>query len=121
VVTFNDDLQAIAQEIVRNNALERIHVGLDYFDASINRVGAWVIGARSTLKALLAALLEPRDQLRAFENQSNYFSRLALLEEVKTLPFGTVWDYFCLKSEVPDGEAWMREVQRYEKEVLSRR
>ncbi len=121
VVIVNDDLRALAEEIVRSNALGRAHVALDYFDASLNRVGAWVIGARATLKAFLCALLEPREQLRAFENQGNYFSRLAMLEETKSLPFGAVWDYVCLKAEVPSGEDWMREVQRYEKEVLSKR
>ncbi|MBM4160145.1 MAG: L-rhamnose isomerase [Ignavibacteria bacterium] len=121
VVIVNDDLRALAEEIVRSSALGRVHVALDYFDASMNRVGAWVIGARATLKAFLWALLEPREHLRAFENQGNYFSRLALLDEAKSLPFGAVWDYVCLRAEVPSGEDWLREVQRYEKEVLSKR
>jgi L-rhamnose isomerase len=121
VAILNDDLQALAQEIVRSNALGRVHLALDFFDASINRVGAWVIGARSALKALLGALLEPTEKLRGFERDGNYFARLALLEEAKTLPAGSVWDYFCLKMNVPPSESWMNEVDRYEKEVLSKR
>ena len=112
---------AIAQELVRGDFLGRVHIGLDYFDASINRVAAWVIGARAMLKALLAALLEPIDTLRKVENAGDFTSRLALLEEQKTLPLGAVWDYYCQKANVPAGRAWLDEVKRYEKDVLSKR
>ena len=101
MVTFNDDLQAIAQEIVRNDALERVHIGLDYFDASINRVAAWTIGARNTLRALLVALLEPREMLKQYEIEGDFSSRLALQEELKSMPFSAVWDYYCSKKNVP--------------------
>lgn len=121
VVTLNDDLHAIAQEIVRGGFLSRVHIGLDYFDASINRVAAWVIGARSTLRALLAALLEPHAQLCAFEQAGDYSSRLALLEEVKGLPFSAVWDDYCLKQGVPVGMRWMDEARAYERTVLAQR
>jgi L-rhamnose isomerase len=121
VVTFNDDLQAITQEIVRNDALERIHVGLDYFDASINRVAAWTIGARNTLRALLMALLEPQDLLQQFEAEGDYSSRLALLEELKSMPFSAVWDYFCLQKNVPVGMEFMKVIKDYEKNELSKR
>ena len=121
VVTFNDDLQAITQEIIRNDALERIHVGLDYFDASINRVAAWTIGARNTLRALLIALLEPREMLREFEIDGDYSSRLALLEELKSMPFSAVWDYYCLQKNVPIGMDFMSAIKDYEKNELSKR
>jgi L-rhamnose isomerase len=121
VVTFNDDLQAISQEIVRNNALERIHIGLDYFDASINRVAAWTIGARNTLRALLMALLEPLDMLKQFEVEGDYSSRLALLEELKAMPFSAVWDYYCLQKNVPVGIDFMNVIKDYEKAELSKR
>lgn len=121
VVILNDDVRSLAEEIVRCNVLGRVHLALDFFDASLNRVGAWVIGARSTLKALLVALLEPRAKLREFENQGNYFARLALLEEAKTLPFGAVWDYYCLKMNVQTSERWLKDVEKYEVEVLSKR
>jgi L-rhamnose isomerase len=121
VVTLTDELQAIAQELVRGQYLDRVHIGLDYFDASINRVAAWVIGARNMIKALLLALLEPTRILRKFEAEGDYTSRLALLEEIKSLPFGAVWDYYCLKSGVPIGGAWLAVMKQYEKEVLSKR
>jgi L-rhamnose isomerase len=121
VVILNDDLRALAEEIVRSSALSRVHLALDYFDASINRVGAWVIGARSTQKALLAALLEPLGKLREAEDAGNGFARLALLEEAKTLPLGQVWDYFCLTKGVPVGPAWITSVEQYEHKVLSLR
>jgi L-rhamnose isomerase len=121
VPILNDETQALAQEIVRSNALGRVHLALDYFDGSINRIGAWVIGARSTLKAILGALLEPTDKLRGFERDRNKYARLALLEEAKMLPAGLVWDYFCVKKSVPPAEDWMNDVERYEKEVLNRR
>jgi L-rhamnose isomerase len=121
VVTLTDDLHAIAQEIVRGGYVERVHIGLDYFDASINGVGAWVIGARAAQRALLAALLEPQDQLRSLEQACDYTGRLALLEELKALPVGAVWDYFCLKQNVPVGYAFMDDIRRYEQQVLARR
>jgi len=121
VVAFNDDLQAIAQEIVRNDALERIHIGLDYFDASINRIAAWTIGARNTLKALLMALLEPLDTLKQYEAEGDFSSRLALLEELKAMPFSTVWDYYCEMKGVPLGMDFMRVIKEYEKKELAKR
>lgn len=121
VVTFNDDTQAIANEIVRNEALERIHIGLDYFDASINRVAAWTIGARNTLRALLVALLEPREMLRQFELDGDFSSRLTLQEELKSMPFSAVWDYYCMKKNVPMGMDLMNVVKDYEKKELVNR
>jgi len=121
VVILSDELLAIAQEIVRGNYLQRVHIGLDFFDASINRVAAWIIGARCMLKALLSALLEPTDKLRQMEASGDFTSRLAMLEELKTLPFGTVWDYYCLKADVPIGPAWLQTVKDYEAKVLSQR
>ncbi len=121
VVIYNDDLLAIAQEIVRGGFLQRIHVGLDYFDASINRVAAYAIGARNTLRAMLTALLEPIDQLKKVEQAGDYTRRLALLEEIKGLPFGAVWDYHCLKQGAPVGLRFMDEVRAYEKKVLAKR
>ena len=121
VVIVDDSLLAIAQELVRGNFLDRTHVGLDYFDASINRVAAWVIGARAMLRALLIALLEPIELLRELESAGDYTARLALLEELKTLPSAAVWDYYCLKQNVPVGPAWIGEVRQYEKDVLSKR
>jgi len=121
VVILSDDLRATAEEIVRHNFIERIHIGLDFFDASINRIAAWATGTRAMLKALLWALLEPTEQLRQWEKEGNYTARLALLEELKTLPFGFVWDYYCLKRGAPVGAAWLNEVVRYESDVLSKR
>jgi len=121
VVTLTDELAAIAQQLVRGDFLERTHVALDFFDASINRVAAWVIGTRNTLKALLAALLEPTDTLAVLEAEGDFTARLAMLEDLKTMPLGAVWDYHCLRSDVPADAAWMPEVRRYEKDVLSQR
>ena len=121
VVTLTDELQAIAQEAIRGGYLDRIHFGLDFFDASINRIAAWVIGTRNLLKALLLALLEPIDRLRAAEVAGDYTTRLALMEEAKSLPFGAVWDAYCEREGVPVGEAWLAEVKRYEQQVLARR
>ncbi len=121
VVTLTDELEALAQELVRGGFLDRVHVGLDYFDASINRVAAWAIGARCLLKALLLALLEPAERLRAMEAAGDNTGRLALLEEAKTLPAGAVWDYYCLSKGAPAGTEWLDEVRRYEREVLSKR
>lgn len=121
VVTFNDDLQAIMQELVRGDFLGRTHIGLDYFDASINRVAAWVIGTRNALRALLLALLEPIDHMRSLEVAGDYTARLALLEELKGLPFGAVWDYHCLQAGVPVGVAYMDEIKAYETQTLLKR
>jgi L-rhamnose isomerase len=121
VVTLTDELQAIAQEIVWGGYADRIHIGLDYFDASINRIAAWVIGARNMEKSLLMALLAPIACLKKTEAQGDYTSRLALMEDAKVLPFGPVWDYYCQKAGKPPGEAWLAEVKTYEKDVLSQR
>ena len=121
VVIFNDDLLAIAQEIVRGGYLGRVHIGLDYFDASINRIAAWVIGTRNAQRAVLTALLEPIDQLRRMEKDGDFTGRLALLEELKGMPFGGIWDYFCLQQEVPVGFQYIEDVRAYEKDELSRR
>jgi L-rhamnose isomerase len=122
VVTFNDDLQSIAQEIVRNDALERVHVGLDYFDASINRVAAWTVGARNTLRALLMALLEPRQMLRQYEMEDDFSSRLALQEALKSMPFSAVWEYHCMQKDVPVGMDLMKVIKEYEqKELVTRK
>ncbi|WCJ58354.1 L-rhamnose isomerase [Fontisphaera persica] len=121
VVILNDELLSIAQELVRGNFLHRAHLGLDFFDASINRVAAWTMGARNFLRALLYALLEPYQTYQELELAGDYTARLALMEEAKTLPFGAVWDYHCLRHNVPVGGEWLAEVKRYEREVLSRR
>ncbi len=121
VVILDDSTRAIFEEIVRGSFLERTRIGLDFFDASINRVAAWVIGARATLKALLAALLEPIAKLRAYERAGDLAARLALLEEAKTLPLGAVWNEHCHRQNVPSGLTWLPEVQRYERETLARR
>jgi L-rhamnose isomerase len=118
VVVLNDELLALSQELVRGRFLERTHIGLDFFDASINRIAAWTIGTRNMLKSLLLALLEPVDTLRALEGTADYTSRLALLEESKTLPFGAVWDFYCERSGVPGGAGWLAQVKRYERDVL---
>jgi len=121
VVILSDELRAIAEEIVRGDYLERVHIGLDFFDASINRIAAWVTGTRCMIKALLIALLEPTKKLRQMENAGDYTLRLAMLEELKTLPFGTVWDYYCQKQDVPTGLDWLKEVKAYESKVTSLR
>ena len=121
VVLLTDELEAIAQEVVRGDYLGRVQIGLDFFDGSINRVAAWVIGARCTLKALLLALLEPAEALRRAESDGDTTARLALLEELKTLPFGAVWDFYCLTQDVPVGRDWLTQVKEYERSVLSKR
>jgi len=121
VVIMDDELQAIAREIVRNNLLERTNIGLDFFDATINRIAAWVIGTRNTQKALLRALLEPTAFLKQKELEGDFTTRLAYTEELKDFPFGDVWNYFCLKNNVPVGFDWFKEVQQYEKEILLNR
>jgi len=119
VVLLDDPTRNLMEEIVRGNYLERVHIGMDFFDASINRIAAWVIGARSTQKALLCALLEPQEQLCKFEEEGDFSSRLALLEEVKSLPFGAIWEEFCRRQNVPIRFEWMNHVKTYEYEVLS--
>ncbi len=121
VVILSDELRAIAQQLIRGDYLRRVHIGLDFFDASINRVAAWVIGTRCMLKALLIALLEPTEKLRKIEINGDYTARLAMLEELKTMPFGAVWDYYCTKMEVPPAQTWLDEVKDYEKDVLAKR
>ncbi|MGA2114642.1 MAG: L-rhamnose isomerase [Bryobacteraceae bacterium] len=121
VVILDDELQAIARELVRSGKLDRIHVGLDYFDASINRVAAWIVGARNMLKALLIALLEPTARLREIELAQDFTQRLVLLEELKSLPWSAVWDYYCSQKGVPAGFGWFDEIRRYERDVLSKR
>lgn len=121
VVVMDDELLAIAQNLVRTNLIDRTYIGLDFFDASINRIAAWVIGTRNMQKALLRAMLEPTADLMQKELEGDYTSRLALTEEYKTYPFGAVWDYFCEKNGVPVGADWLDEVKAYEKDVLSKR
>ena len=121
VVILSDELQALAQQLVRGDYLDRVHIGLDFFDASINRIAAWVIGTRCMLKALLMAMLEPTRNLKRIEVRGDHTSRLAMLEELKTLPFGAVWDYYCTKRNVPAGDNWLDEVKAYERDVLSKR
>ncbi len=121
VVTLTDELKAIAQEIVRNDRWQRVHLGLDFFDASINRVAAWVIGTRCMIKALLMALLEPAAKMHEFEINGDFTSRLAMQEELKTMPAGAVWDYYCLSCETPAGPAWLQKVKQYETDVLANR
>lgn len=115
VIVLDDELQNIMREVVRGDYLERIHIGLDYFDASINRVAAWVIGMRNARKALLFALLEPYQSVVKAEQAGDYTARLALGEEMKTLPFGAVWDQYCTQHDMPLGKAWVEQVQAYEK------
>jgi L-rhamnose isomerase len=121
VVTLNEDIQLIASEIIRNDYLGRVNIGLDFFDASINRIGAYVIGSRAVKKAFLYALLEPVAQLKGLEEQGLNFERLAIMEELKMKPFGAVWDYYCLKSGVPAAEGYIADIQEYERIVLSQR
>jgi L-rhamnose isomerase len=121
VVILSDELKALTEEVVRGDYLNRVHLGLDYFDASINRVAAWSVGARCLSKALLIALLEPSRQLCENERKGDFTTRLAMLEELKTLPFGAVWDYYCLRQGVPVGTSWLKEVKNYESRVLSKR
>ncbi|MFV0592927.1 MAG: L-rhamnose isomerase [Draconibacterium sp.] len=121
VVTLNEEIQLIASEIVRNDFMDRVNVGLDFFDASINRIGAYVIGTRAAQKAFLIAMLEPTKDLVAIEEAGKNFERLAMLEELKTMPFSAVWDYYCLQEGVPAGMDYIAEIQKYEEEVLLKR
>jgi L-rhamnose isomerase len=121
VVTYNDEIQLIASEIIRSNAIDRVNVGLDYFDASLNRIGAYVVGLRAAQFAFLNALLEPLDTLKKYEENGQYFERLALLEVMKTKPLGAVYDYYCMINNVPVAQDYIAEIQSYEKDVLSKR
>ncbi|MGE7822738.1 L-rhamnose isomerase [Paenibacillus sp. NPDC093718] len=121
VVIMDDELTEIGRELVRNNLLDVTHIGLDFFDASINRIAAWVIGTRNTIKALLRAKLEPVDRLKQAELEGDYTTRLALTEEFKSYPFGAVWDYYCERMGVPVREEWLSEVKQYEQDVLLKR
>ncbi len=121
IVVLNDDIYALFLELVRSDALERVYIGLDFFDGSLNRLGAWVIGARASLKGLLFALLEPRDTLVAYEESHGYFARLAMLEQLKTMPYGAVWDYYCLTQDSVLESSVIQEVLSYEEKVLRRR
>lgn len=121
VVILDDHLRGIMEELVRGDFLGRTHIGLDYFDASINRIAAWTIGTRNAIKALLIAMLEPLSKLRAMESSGDNTGRLATLEESKSLPFGAVWDEYCRRQDVPVGAAWLDEIRSYEKKVLSQR
>jgi len=121
VATFNDEILLIAQEIIRANVLHRVNIGLDFFDASLNRIGAYVIGARAVQQAFLFALLEPTERLREYEETGKNFERLAMLEIMKSKPFGAVWDYYCMKNKVPVGEDYITEIQKYESDVLKHR
>jgi len=121
VVLMDDPTRSIMEELVRGDFLGRTHIGLDFFDASINRIAAWVIGTRSTLKALLAALLEPAKLLRGAEASGDFTTRLALMEEAKTLPLGAVWQEYCVRENVPGDSSWIAEVKAHEKKILSKR
>ncbi|WP_018933972.1 L-rhamnose isomerase [Gracilibacillus lacisalsi] len=121
VIILDDELREIGLEIVRNDALDKVMIGLDFFDASINRVAAWTIGTRNMIKSLLYALLLPNDHLKQLQEEGNFTDRLALLEEFKTYPFGAIWDYYCEQMEVPAQEKWLEEVKDYENKVLSKR
>ncbi|MGI8455991.1 L-rhamnose isomerase [Pectobacterium carotovorum] len=121
VVLLDDETQAIAHEIVRHKLLNRVHIGLDFFDASINRIAAWVIGTRNMKKALLRALLEPTETLRTLEQNGDYTARLALLEEQKSLPWQAVWEYYCLRHDVIPGSEWLQQVRQYEETILTQR
>ena len=121
VVLFDDETKEIAKEIVRNDALDRVFLGLDFFDASINRISAWVVGMRNMQKAFLFALLQPNDKLKELQNNGEFTELMMLQEELKLYPFGEVWNYFCGQCRVPEKEDWFKEVQQYENEVLSKR
>lgn len=121
VVTFDDELKEIALEIVRNDAIDDVMIGLDFFDASINRIAAWTIGTRNMIKALLYAMLLPNEHLKQLQEKGDFTERLALLEEFKSYPFGAVWNYYCEMMDVPVKETWLQDVKSYEQEVLSKR
>ena len=121
VVLFDDETKEIAKEIVRNDAIDKVLIGLDFFDASINRIAAWTVGARNMQKALLYALLQPNDRLKALQDGGNFTELMVVQEEMKTLPFGDVWEEYCIQEGVPAGEDWFKDVKKYEDEVLMKR
>ena len=121
VVILDDELVTLAQEITRHDLFDKICIGLDFFDASINRIAAWTIGTRNTLKAFLYAMLEPTEQMKQFEYEGDYTSRLAMLEELKTMPWADVWNEYCQRQGVPVGYSWLQDVKQYEKDVLLKR
>ena len=121
VVIMNDEMLAIAQEIVRSGHMDRVHMGLDYFDASINRIGAYVVGIRSAQKAMLQALLEPTEKLRNFEKQDMRFERLAYLEELKSMPWNNLYSYYCLQQGAPVASEYIKMIEEYEDQVTSKR
>lgn len=121
VVILNDPLTALSQEIVRSGQMEKVHIGLDYFDASINRLGAYVVGIRSTQKAMLQALLEPTEKLRDYEKADKRFQRMAYLEELKAMPWNAVYNYYCLQQGIPAGDAYVDKIEQYETDVTSKR
>ncbi|MBE7053983.1 MAG: L-rhamnose isomerase [Ruminococcaceae bacterium] len=121
VVILDEELKAIMSEIIRNNFTDKVYIGLDFFDASINRIAAWVIGTRNTLKALLISLLEPTDMLKKLEHEGDFTSRLALLEELKSMPWMAVWNEYCERNNVCASSKWLEEVKKYEADVLFKR
>lgn len=121
VVILNEEVQLIASEIIRNNFVDRVKVGLDFFDASINRIGAYVVGTRAAQQAFLFAMLEPTDMIKKLEEEGKNFERMAMLEVMKTRSFGAVWDYYCMKEGVPSGDAYIADIQKYEQDVLLKR
>lgn len=121
VVTYNDEIREIAKELVRNNALNKAFIGLDFFDASINRIAAWVLGARSFQKALLESLLIPNEKLKMIQDEGDYTTRLVLMEELKMYPLSDIWDYFCMMNNVPQKEEWLTDIKSYEKNILVKR
>jgi L-rhamnose isomerase len=121
VVTWTDELTGICRELVRGGFLSRTHLGLDFFDASIHRVAAWVLGARSVLKALLFSFLEPAELLRACEAEGDFTRRLAIVEELRSLPFGAVWEEVCLRAGVPPGDTWIEDLRAWESKIRRRR
>ncbi len=121
IVILSDELLALSQEIVRSGHMDRVHVGLDFFDGSVNRIGAYVVGIRSTQRAMLQALLEPTEKLRDYEKKDNNFQRMAYLEELKAMPWNAIYNYYCSNSNVLVGEEYIKEVENYEKEVTSKR
>ncbi len=121
VVLFDDEIKEIMKEVVRNNAMDRVLIGLDFFDASINRIAAWVLGTRSAQKALLFALLQPNGALKTMQDEMRFTEKLVRMEEARTLPLDAVWSEYCRRQNVPGDGAWLGLVQQYEAEVLSRR
>lgn len=121
VVTFSDEVKSLFDEIIWADKLNSVNIGLDFFDASINRIGAYVTGVRAAQKAIMSSLLSPISKLREYEENGQYFERLALMEESKTMPIGAVWDYYCLSRNVPIGQDYIPEIQQYEKDILSKR